>query len=645
MDTGQQATPGPSVFYGIDEEDAILEPDVEKRLTKFLDSEDQNVFSVGELLASGYQGIPDIIRTLLLWARCFTDDTDNLLRQATETTVLEMEPKLVPLINHALTTSDFSLPSIDAINQSPTWQPFFADLADRHPNSVLANALKRQHLLSAADVNKEAFTSPSTFCDEFAKLLISNVSDEPGTHPTLASPRDVYTRISALCAYDECTTKTALYILARLAREAEHPVTRMFARRLSQHVRAEAVTQIHTVGTMPSTAAGLPAESVSAEDAKIHGGRLCILANCVAADCPMRSDVVEALLVVAISSIDVGDFRTAINIDAEVSLVTNAYATLMVGLVRSAGHPLGNKNALPQSLRLDPVTYGEKSVLIRAVCEEAVLDPLLHAAFSVHRRPSPDDALNPNKKRALCLLLAFARVFVSMADEELLTQLRVVEQTRALCTEVSAQFQRIEVLVSTCEKLKPSCAAYQIKEEKQTLISAAEDSFFARGILIWATEGVLGGSNLRDLRKTAVIHLAFLAMLADKHVGMRQGVVNAISTTMTRDYGELEDMEIADIKREVMRCISSLLRRGLGLLLVSMFADDFIDSNNVDLAHFRQFLSDLLEIATPPFSDEFVNSVMRLIDSDRLVPLLSKDSQLQRAVTKFKQQTTQVHIL
>lgn len=634
--------------YRIDEFDAVIERDAHIRLAEFLATPEHSLHSAGERLANSYQGLPDALQVLLNWSITFTNDPDVFLRQATEAALVEMEPRLIPQINQALTTADFSLPGIDAINASSTWRSFFTAMSRRHPTSVLSQALERQQQLSSARVNKAAFSSPQTFCDEFEHLLINSLSPQ-GSYTTTSSntnaSADFMSRFSALCTYDECTTKSALFVLDRLSHSAHQPLTRSTTRRLAQNIRKEAIKKILSMGRAPPTGSALASRPLTIDEPNIHIARQSILTLSVAYDCTMRPLVVDALVTVAISRADVGDFRIVVNIDKEISMVTNTYAIIPIGSVKSAGLALGQEDALPSSPRLDPVTINEKFVLIRSICDELILGPLFQAGFSVNRRSSPDDALSPNKKRAICLLLAFSLVFHKVDDAGLLKRLQGISQKAELachwCGEVGSQFHRIDLLVSTCETLKPGCATYQIKEEIETLMNASKDAFLARGLLIWATEGLLGGSNLRDLRKTAVIHLAFLAIIAEKHTSLRDGVVDALRQAMLRDYGDLEDMEIAEIKKDVMDCMSGLVRRGLGLPLVKLFLIHLAPSADaVDVAHLRSFLLDLLAISKPPFSDEFVGHVRKFIRCDRLQ--MAMTNSLRQAVDRFDVQCLEI---
>lgn len=628
----------------LDEDDAILADDVEARLSEYLLNPGNTLFSAGDRLASSYIGVPDIIRTLLNWSTSFTEDPNKILRQATEAALIEMEPRIIPQVNKALAGSDFSIPGIDAISDSKIWRPFFIAMAERQQTNVLSNALKRQQLLSSAHVNKASFSSPDAFMSEFHNLFSSLSLDSSEVNPSFLN------RFAALTTYDECTSKAALYTLDRLSETAHNPVTKSVARRLAQHVRLESIKQICSIGRAPPTVAAIPAKSITDEESKIHMARQYMLTKCVAYDCPMRSDVVDSLKTVALSQADVGDFRSVKSLEDEISVVFNFYATLLVGKIRVGNYSIGDESKLSDSFRLNPITFNEKVVFIRVVCDELILQPLLEATFSVKRRQTADDALSPSKKRALCLLLAFVYSCHKMNDDDLLIDLRQPAKTQALCSKICTQYARIEGFVTTCETLKPGCPTYQIKEQMTTLVRASDDPFLSRGLLIWATEGLLGGSNLRDLRKTAITHLSFLAMIADKHPALRGGVVDAIKQGMLRDYGELEDMEIAEIKGAIMKCIFGLIRRGLGLALVKLFLDHLVGSQAIDIAHLRSFVVELLNIATVPYSPEFVENVTKLINTDRLQMALNSkhsrqsENQLATAVAKFKEKVSMVPV-
>lgn len=632
-----------STLSRLDEPDAILSDDIEHRLSDYLSKEESDLSLVGEILSLSYQGIPDAIRTLMNWASAFSCDPDALLLEATETAALNLEPKFIPRIDIALSRSDYFIPEVSALCTSVRWKLFFDAMAERHPTSILTSALKREHQLIAAGVNRAFLDSPEAFCIEFSQMLTTFVSGE-ATLRNNTTTAEFFKKASVLCGYNESVTKISLGILANLSREAHSPATRLFYRRLAYHIRQEAISSILEIGSLSKGRHAIrTVQEKSRESAMMHVSKLMVIADCTAIDTSIRTKLIDAILMVILSTKDVGANRNVRKMDEEVNMVTHVFA-LLIGQMMAGGATIGDKMQLPADVRLNPITFQEKAVLIRMLCHKEVLDELLMAAFSTMRRPEPEANLNAAKKRCLCILLAFAATFVEMEESTVVEKLREPVECQKMCSVVSQMFQKLEVVVSTCENLKPGTARFILMKSIDTLVSAARDRFASRGILIWARECLKGGSNLRELRVTSPLHLSFLAMAADKHMALRPAVVDTICEAMIRDYPDLVSTDVADLQSRFISCLLSFLRFNMGFLIADAFVKKLVDAKCVDLSHIRRFVYETLRCVTTPFSKEFSTSMIRLIGHPRLASAI-KEGELAKVVTKFRNQVDQDVVL
>lgn len=304
---------------GLDEDDAILSEDAEVRLQHFLKNENSDLLVAGERMSQSYQGIPDSIRTLLVWAIESIDGDSSLLHQATEGALHKLEAKFVPLMSESLSRSDCSPPEITAICTSPQWNGFFTAMAKRHPNSLLSNALKREKKLAEVAIHKASLENPDAFCDEFVNMLISSVSDRRKEEEFVSEI--FFKRLSVLCAYDESVTKTALYLLAKLSRQAHDGLTRQFYQRVAQHVRKEAVSVIDDVQRVSSEKIILHGVGcLSPIDAARHVSRVMMMAYLTAVGAKFRSGLVDSILTVTMRTMGVGDFSTAVSMVAQIRM-------------------------------------------------------------------------------------------------------------------------------------------------------------------------------------------------------------------------------------------------------------------------------------------------------------------------------------
>lgn len=622
-----------STVSSLDEQDAILSDDIESRLSNYLSKPDSNMSLIGEILSQSYHGTPDVITTLLEWTSVFTDKPMLLLRQSTEMAVRDLEQSFIPQINDALHRSNFSLPEVSAMCASTKWKDFFSEMGERHPDSVLTNAMQRENLLATAAVSKSSLEGPISFCKAFSDLLESSVGSKATVDHT-ANSNDFFKRVSVLCAYDESATKTALYLLARLSREADTILLRHFYRRLAQHIRKEAVNAIIDIRRLSSKGLSHPIRRLTRQDATKHIAKLMLMAECTAIDVGIRQTLIDSILTVILNTKDVGDHRTAESMEDEVNMVTHIFA-LLIGPLQAGNIPIGNKEFVPQDIRLNPLIFNEKAMLIRFLCHEEVLEGLFNAAFSTSRRPSPGENMNAAKKRCLCILLAFAGTFIEIEERVLGDKLRDPIECRKLVETTGMLFGKIEIVVSTCENLKPGSPRFLLNEALEVIVTASRDLFVSRGVLIWAKECLHGGPNLRDLRVTAPAHLAILSMIADKHIALRTDVVSAIGEAMVRDYPGLVNTEVADLQSKYMTCLLGFIRFGMGHLIADAFVSYMADNTSVDLSHLRRFVFETLRSVKPPFSKSFAGCMQSLIAHPRLKSAV-KEANMAKAIANFR---------
>lgn len=622
------------------QDDVILHRDAAALLTDFVQRNNGELKRAGEVLADTYRGVPDAIRQLLSWLSTICADTTPLLVQATEIAVQNLERKFIPLLNEKLAASDFALKEISDVAKSPQWNRFFSSMAERHPASALRSALKRENLLSEVDVRKSALRSPDAFCDEFYEMVQSTVRN--GIIEKQGSSSDeceqFFKRISVFCALDECSTQAALYILARLSREAEQPLTRMFYRRLSQHVRRQAVSAIHSMHVAASDDTAMQvAPEPEDEDAVMHVARLAIIADFAAMDLNARIDFINSLLAVCISRADIGEPGEARSLTPQVKAVTAVFGSI-IGPIKIGNEPISKLSDMPHDLRLDPIIVAEKSVLLRSLCHEEILENLFDCAFSAWRRPQAETAVRSAKKKCVCLLLAFAGMLLKVPDSDIVPLLRDDGKVQVLRQNVTELFEKLEGLAGTCEVLGPGKPLYLQKADTKTrLEEATRDPFLARGIVVWARECLLGGDNPRDLFNTAKIHLAFLSLIACRHVALRSSVVEALRDVILRGYPGLEDTEIGNLHVQFVGSLIAFLELDMGVDVVNMVLNDLIDNPVVDISHIKRFVVETFRRIRSPYSVTFAKKMLLLVNHERLALSGGTDqSELRNAISKFR---------
>lgn len=602
----------------LDAFDAILSDDIDQPLSTYLDTHDDPKEATDKLMES-YEGVPDMVRALVEWSSMYTDGNANL-EQAVETVLLEHEQTIIPRLDEALATTEKSLPVVTAITASNRWNPVVSSMAARNKESTLHNLLTRETRLSQAGISQDVLATPNTFVDaitaQFTKLF---AEDKPVSDDELIA---LYNRVSALCTYDECSTIVSLRMFNKLARDAETPFMRGLYRRVGQEVRKEAVRVMTAANIMPE------------HMARQYVTRLAFLTDCVVAGVSMRKPIVDALL----NLFGGTDRSIRRRYETETKILQGVYGSLIgdIGIKEGDGEVVEAVEEFHCSIE-------EKVVLIRMLCHVEVFEDILKALFSHKHRTYLDGEPDVKKRTCLCLLLAYAGVFICKDNRELPEMLEEDVTKEKLRIEIKNSFDQIKKVAEVCEDLKPGCPRFKIRGQPiEVLLEGVKSPLIARGVLMWAQEGLQGGTDLRALLVTAPTHLAFLEAIASKHPVLQGEVLEVIRFAFMRDYPDLDIVQAEELRDKFTKTITGLVRIQMAPQIVHMFQTSWADNERVDLAHLRHFIDGLLQIISPPFSRAFAASVMELLNNGRVASAIERDPRIISKVLKFREQVAKI---
>lgn len=599
--------------------DSILSDTVERDLAHYMDSHENHKPAL-DLLMDNYEGFPDMIRALVDWASIYTDGEKNL-EQAVEAVLLEHEPTIIPKLDDVLTSTKRSLPVISEITASDRWNPVVSAMAARNKESTLHNLLTRETRLSKAGITQDVLSSPKTFVQTICQQISDVLGDgKPVSETDLL---ELYKRVATMSTYDECTTITALRVLNLLARETQDPMTRALYRRISQEVRKEAINVMVSTSIVPEHVA------------RQYVIRLVILTDCVAANVSMRPQVVDALL-----GLLRGEKTVKRRYEAETLALRNVYGAL-IGDLDSV-----DEDEVVETVAEFDCSVEEKVVLIKALCHYEVFDDALKLLFSHEHRTYLEGKPDEGKRKCLSMLLAYAGVFIAVDELDLPEMLSNDHEKERLRGEVKQLWGQIETAAVVCEDLKPGCPRFKIKGKPvETLLDAVKHPLLAHGVLMWAREGLQGGSDLRALMVTAPRHLAFLEAVAQHHEILRGQVLETIRKAFMREYPGLDINQQEELRGKFMKSITGMVRIQMGPQIVDMFLKNYVDELRVDKSHLRNFVSGLLETISPPYSPQFAEDVLKLLSNERVASAVDKDVKVNRLVRTFREQVSEVIVV
>lgn len=593
-------------------EDALLFPNLRSILDTYLDA-NGTLPAACEALSQSYVGQHEMIRLLINWMESYGGGAASF-DKAVESVLLSHEQALVAGLEDTLTSPE-SQPILSGIAASPRWNPVVSAMAARHRGSMLHSMLARENRLLLAGMGQQIVKTPEGFIEALSGLVYKAFADVPSLSDKELTA--LYKRIAAMCTYDECSTLLALRHFSDLARLAEDRVMRGLYKRIGQEVRKE-VVKVLCAGSVLSEAA-----------ARQYGMRLALVVQNSAANVRPHRNVIEALMGILTHRPNGTPF------DAEIKVLMEVYGCAII-------EDLGIEDDGDVDMLNGRKRYSieEKVLLIQWLCMMEVFDGIMKALFSHKHRTYLDSRLpDVDKRRCLCLLLAYSAVFIEKEDNEIEEMLRSTNaQGKSLgSAAVRKQFGKVGLVASVCEELYPGCQSYRIKGKSvEVLLSGVQDKVLVRGVLMWAQEGLRGGCDPRALLKTAPKHLAFLQAIAQDHAVLRGEVLQSFREAFDREYTEMVVTQVEDMRELFMKRITELVRVQMGSDIVQVFLESWVDNERVDDSHVKNFVSELLSSISPPYADSFVRNVLRLLRHKRVVSSIVKDDKVSKMVISFQ---------
>lgn len=596
------------------ETDAIFADGLEANIQTYIDRGGK-LETAAEALMESYEGHPDMVRALVDWCGLYGDGTASL-QSAVEHVLLDNEATVISRLDEALASAEHSLPIITAITSSKRWSPVVTAMSKRNTESTLHNLLMREARLAKFGISHSVYQSPESFVNAIMHQITSLLSDNAAVSGEEFDK--LFNRIATMSTYDECSTVFAMRLFNTLSKEAPDPLMRGLYRRMGQEVRKEAVNVMKE------------ASVVSEGGARQFVTRLAVLTDAISSDVVVRKQVIDALV-----SLLANDRSSRRRYEPETKVLQDCYGRLIGEL----GIGDGDGEVVESVIELN-YQIAEKVVLVRTLCQVEIFEEVIKALFSHEHRTYLDGGKpDHGKRRCLCLLLSYAGVFICVDDRELPEKLLNENSKAELRQSIKAMFQRLDRTAAVCEDLKPGCPRFKIKGKAvEVLLEGVKDPLIARGILMWAKEGLHGGSDLRALMMTAPKHLAFLEAIAENHVIMRGHVLDIIREAFKRDYPGLDITQIEDLRDMLMKTTTDLVRIQMAPQLVEEFRRSWARDTKVDLAHLRRFIGGLLQRISPPYSQLFASSLLELLHESRMERAVDKDARTAELVLNFRQE-------
>lgn len=568
-----------------------------------------------QALAQSYEGNQQMINLLITWIDTYADGL-KAYESALENVFVEKDHSIVQSLDRSFAGEEESQSILTEVASSTRWCSVVERMAGKYKGTLFSNAFMREIRLLEAGISHAHVRTPERFLalitDTFSQLFNGQERSEEDLEMC-------YQRVATLSTYDESTTTMAIGLFAHLSRCAEDVLMAGVYKRMQQVIEAEAIKVIEAGRTF------------SAYQARANVLRLAIQMECTTLSICVDKRLLDALFTILSPGNPNRKFAPEIK-------VLNGTFTKLLGAQQAKGvvgddtlSPILSSHARPNI---------QKAMLITILCEVHVLEDLIRALFTnSHRAEFEGRVANLPRRKCISLLVAYASLFMQTSAEDIGSKLSNEGEVEELRKELARRFRRIDLVAATCEDLYPGCPLFMVRKQGlEMFLESIEDEILARGICIWAREQVKGDGKSRPLLKSTPIHLGLLETIVEEHDTLRGEVIDALWEAFIRDHAELEITETESLRDEYMKCITGMIRIGMGSEVVKVVTERWAQDQRVDMSHLRTFVVGLLQAIEGPFSMDFASSVIGLLNHKRVQAAIGKDEVALGLVKEFRKE-------
>ena len=181
--------------------------------------------------------------------------------------------------------------------------------------------------------------------------------------------------------------------------------------------------------------------------------------------------------------------------------------------------------------------------------------------------------------------------------------------------ELKATQQAIEKLSSICADRKGSS---EILPELGTIFQLiARFQVVAYGIVYWVKHVVSETSFFKLSTEQTPLHLALLDEVTACHQTLHAKVLELYISIFEAQYDELEVLAQLELKKMILDRIVHLLSKGC-VVPVMKYIKTCWQKGDTDISLIRYFVSEVLSMISPPYSEEFVALFLPLVECDEI---------------------------
>lgn len=246
------------------------------------------------------------------------------------------------------------------------------------------------------------------------------------------------------------------------------------------------------------------------------------------------------------------------------------------------------------------------------------LDLILNSLFK------PGFKINPEHRPKYIYLLAYAA--------------SVVEHTKK-GNRRSANKEQLEQTEQTLDKVATICqekkGSNELLCEVHQLYQSIKMPVVAMGILHWVKHTVSEPSYFQLSTDHTPIHLAFLDEISTNHNTLHEKVLELLIELMEAEPEDMEVLQQLQVKRVILDRMVHLVSLHYVVPVLNYIRKCW-QKQDTDVSLIRYFVTEVLEIIEPPYTQEFIHMLLPLIEANEITGNLKNENKEQhQLVTTF----------
>lgn len=260
-----------------------------------------------------------------------------------------------------------------------------------------------------------------------------------------------------------------------------------------------------------------------------------------------------------------------------------------------------------------------------------LLDLLLDALFR------PGSKVHPEHKPKYIYLLAYSSAVFEQGiggkkggsrkhvnKDELKTTLQAIEKVNVVCSQKMGHAELLSEVgtLYNCIKVSPVVAL---------------------GITAWVRYTVTDKTYFELSTDHTPIHLALLDEVTACHVMLHQKVLDLLITLFEAPQDSLDVLVYMEVKKMLIDRMVHLLSKGCTVPVITYIKSCW-QKQETDVSLIRYFVSEVLDIISPPYTQDFVSLFLPLVENEEVTGNMRNDNETQ-LVSQFTSKYLRFHFI